>query len=142
MNIKVINNTKYPIRKKQYEIFLEQAFLCAKIKKDASLVFVDNEKMREYNKYYRKKDKPTDILTFTTEGDKNYAADIIISYEWALSEYKKIRDGIFMLIIHGTLHVKGVHHTYSEKSLRENHEKMIILYKEVIKKYKDYENKK
>ncbi len=143
MAITVRNNTKYTISEKYYKSFFRLALKEVNLEPEASLLFVDNDTIRKYNKRYRKKDSPTDIITFDYDDTNYYAGDIIISYEWVLKHSRndsKIKKEICMLIIHGVLHLKGIHHTYSDKSLKSNWDKMEKIYKEIIKKYKIYDN--
>ncbi|MBT3282626.1 rRNA maturation RNase YbeY [bacterium] len=78
---------------------------------ELSLVFIGSTKSRAFNKEYRKKDKPTNILTFPlskTEGE------IFITPEVAKRDAKKFdmkeNDFIVYLFIHGLLHLNGLKH--------------------------------
>ena len=77
-----------------------------------TVLLSNNSKMKSLNKIFRKKNKPTDILSFPIKKkiDKNffYLGDIIISFEFmnrpkkiSLPEFKKKVAKIF---IHGFLH--------------------------------------
>ena len=91
------------------------------IKKKVSLTILlsDNKNIKELNKRFRNKNKPTDILSFPSEKKFNvkkssYLGDIVISYEFmnkskALSnlEFKRKVTKIF---IHGFLHLLGYDH--------------------------------
>ncbi len=140
MSVIVINNTNFKLSQNYYRNFLRRALKELKLPNYASLIFVDNVTIKKYNKEYRKKNKPTDILTFTYD-DEHYAGDIIISYEWVRREYSKetIKENMSKLILHGLLHLKGIHHSYTPNSLKRNWEKMDKIYKEILKKKKSYE---
>lgn len=86
-----------------------------------SIVFVDDEKMREINKKYRNKDETTDVLSFAFEDNENIKynefrvlGDIYISIpkmqaqalEYELSEKKELA----FLVVHGLLHLLGYDH--------------------------------
>ena len=78
---------------------------------ELSLVFIGSTKSRAFNKEYRKKDKPTNILTFPlskTEGE------IFITPEVAKRDAKKFdmkeNDFIVYLFIHGLLPLNGLKH--------------------------------
>lgn len=133
MPIAVLNNTIYNIDTLCYKKFLHTALHVANINGDVSLVFVNDKYMKKLNKEYRDKNKSTDVLTFANE-DKECSGDIIISYEWVIKRYKEERQKriIKKLIIHSILHLKGIHHDYSEASLKENYKKMNTLYKDII----------
>jgi probable rRNA maturation factor len=76
------------------------------------LSFVGDKKIHELNKKFRKKDKPTDVLSFNYGGQ--ILGDVIISRETARRNAKeygvKYNDEIKRLVIHGTLHVLGYDH--------------------------------
>lgn len=136
MKANVFNQTNYDINLKYYKYFLYSALKVSKINGEVNLLFSNNEYIRELNKKFRNKDKATDVLTFPAgdKFDKEEGGDIVISYEWVKNEYaeKNIKKIILKLIVHSILHLKGVHHDYSEKSLKENYKKMKELYLRVI----------
>ena len=76
-----------------------------------SLAFIDEVTSQRLNKTYRKKDKPTNILSFPlskTEGE------ILICPVVVKRELKKFgrtyRQLLGFLVIHGCLHLKGMRH--------------------------------
>ena len=133
MKANVFNETDYNINLNYYKYFLSNALKVAGIKGEVNLLFSDDKYIRELNKKFRNKNKSTDVLTFPA-GDIEDGGDIIISYEWVKNRYeeKNIKKTIIKLIIHSILHLRGVHHDYSEKSLKENYKKMKELYLKVI----------
>ncbi|MBU0612253.1 rRNA maturation RNase YbeY [Patescibacteria group bacterium] len=100
-----------------------------------SLVFVGKKKSQELNRTYRKKDKPTNILSFPyskTEGE------IIICPAIVKREAKKFdksfHDFMGFLVIHGMLHLKGMKHSskmereekkYDQKYFHRNRHRVI-----------------
>ncbi len=90
---------------------------------EISILFTDNENIRILNTAYRKKNKPTNVLSFSMrEGTpvpfNNILGDIVISVEYAKEEAKDLeidmRDRIIQLVIHGTLHLLGYDHIKDE----------------------------
>ena len=91
------------------------------IKKKVSLTILlsDNKNIKELNKRFRNKNKPTDILSFPSEKKFNvkkssYLGDIVISYEFmnkskALSNLE-FKDKVTKTFIHGFLHLLGYDH--------------------------------
>ena len=138
MKANVFNQTNYDINLKYYKFFLSNALKVAGIKSEVNLLFSDDKYIRDLNKKFRNKDKATDVLTFPA-GDIEEGGDIVISYQWVKNRYeeKKIKKIILKLIIHSILHLRGVHHDYSEKSLKENYKKMKELYLKVISHIKN-----
>ena len=146
MKANVFNQTDYDIDLKYYKYFLSNALKVSGINGEVNLLFSNDNYIRELNKKFRNKDKATDVLTFPAgdKFDREEDGDIIISYEWVKNRYeeKKIKKTIIKLIIHSILHLIGVHHNYSEKSLKENYKKMKELYLKIILHIKNKRNKK
>ncbi|NLT95804.1 MAG: rRNA maturation RNase YbeY [Clostridia bacterium] len=110
---------------------------------EISLVFTDDEGIRELNKTYRGKDEPTDVLSFalleTGEGEMAIVdgeeelllGDIIISLETAsrqAEEYGHSLDReIAYLMVHGLLHLLGYDHMTEEdkKIMRQREEELL-----------------
>lgn len=138
MKANVFNQTNYDINLKYYKFFLLNALKVAGINGEVNLLFSDDKYIRDLNKKFRNKEKATDVLTFPA-GDVEEGGDIVISYQWVKNRYeeKKIKRIILKLIIHSILHLRGVHHDYSEKSLKENYKKMKELYLKVISHIKN-----
>ncbi|WP_300758069.1 rRNA maturation RNase YbeY [uncultured Brachyspira sp.] len=142
MKVNVFNETDYDIDIKYYKYFLYNSLIVSGVKGDVNLLFCDDEYIKKLNNDFRNKDKATDVLTFPM-GDADEGGDIVISYEWVKNRYSedKIKKTVLKLIIHSVLHLKGIHHNYSKKSLMENNEKMKELYYRVIKYIKDNRKK-
>ena len=91
-----------------------------KKKQEFSILLTNNKKMRNLNNKFRKKNIPTDVLSFPLKdkGKKNiYIGDIAISYEIIKQRAKKTNfflefDKIW---IHGYLHLIG----YDHKNLKD-----------------------
>lgn len=87
---------------------------------DAGLVLalVDNRTIAQLNRQYRKKDGPTDVLSFPHhEADAEgrfYLGDIIISVPQAAEQSERLKHSLEMelsiLTIHGFLHLLGFKH--------------------------------
>ena len=80
-------------------------------KYELSIALVSEKKSREINKKYRKKDKPTNILSFVLT--KN-SGEIILCPTLIKKEIKKFNRTfpklMGFLVIHGMLHLKGYDH--------------------------------
>ena len=79
-----------------------------------TLLFYNNQNIKKLNKKFRKKNKPTDILSFPFEKKFNvkknlYLGDIVISYEFINIPIKKtnleFKDELIKTFIHGFLHL-------------------------------------
>jgi len=96
----------------------DQAELC--------LVLVNNTKIRKLNAKFRKKDYPTDVLSFPA-GDQlpegaPILGDVVISVEEAKAQSKERRrtlnEEMVTLLIHGIVHLLGYDHERSSKDAR------------------------
>ena len=91
---------------------------------ELSLVLVGNRQIRRLNARYRRKDEPTDVLSFPLgeklPSGKTVLGDVIISVEQAKKQAaennKKLAAEMETLLIHGILHLLGFDH---ERSLKE-----------------------
>lgn len=96
---------------------------------EVSVVFTDNEQIKKLNKKYRKKNKPTDVLSFPL--DDNLLGDIIISIERAREQAEEYghsdRREISYLFVHGLLHLFGYEHDNEtdKKQMRKKEERIL-----------------
>ena len=83
---------------------------------ELSVLFCDDAAIRELNRQWRGKDKPTNVLSFPTEGPgaEVMLGDIAIAYgtvrREAEAEGRPIADHVSHLVIHGALHLLGEDH--------------------------------
>lgn len=86
---------------------------------EISLLFADDETVRDLNKTWRGQDKPTNVLSFPAEVPPGHPGprplgDIVLAYETvareAAEERKEFRDHAAHLVIHGVLHLLGHDH--------------------------------
>ena len=96
-----------------------------------NVVFVNDTYIQALNKSYRKKDTPTDVLSFNYGGDSKLIGEIYISIDTAkrqAKEYKHtLQDELAKLFVHGVLHIHGYdHETEKEyKIMAELEEKVL-----------------
>ena len=87
-----------------------------------SVAFVDEKTSQEINRKYRKKNKPTNVLSFSlgkNDGEIILCPDVI---EKETAKFGKTFRNLFgFLVIHGMLHLEG--HEHSSKLGREEMEK-------------------
>jgi len=76
-----------------------------------SILLTNNRKMKNLNLKFRKKNKPTDVLSFSLK-NKNYIGDIAISYEIINKRSKKTNFFIEFdkMWVHGYFHLIGYDH--------------------------------
>ena len=109
-----------------------------------TLLLSNNKNIQKLNKLFRKKNKPTDILSFPLTkkvrvSKQTYLGDIIISYNFINKpeslNTKLFKEKVIKIFIHGFLHLLGFDHKKNKdyiKMLKEEGQ----LYKSVISKTK------
>ena len=107
-----------------------------------TLLLSNNKNVKKLNKYFRNKNKSTDILSFPSSkniriSNNTYLGDIIMSYEYLdkpkSQNLKLFNEKVIKLFIHGFLHLLGFDHKKNNdyyKMLTEED----ILYKHVKSK--------
>ena len=98
-----------------------------------TVLLSNNHNIKKLNKFFRKKNKPTDILSFPLEKKikikKNtYLGDIIISYNYLdkprSQNLKSFKEKVTKIFIHGFFHLLGFDHKknkdYSKMTREEN----------------------
>jgi len=104
---------------------------------ELNIVFIEKDEISQLNKKFRKKDKPTDVLSFSYQGDcmefnmqKGFktAGEIIISPEVASDNIQpgkifpkadwNFNKEIALLIIHGILHIFEYDHESKEDGIK------------------------
>ncbi len=108
---------------------------------EVSVVFTDDEYIRELNRQYRGLDKATDVLSFAlAEGEEpdvvdgpeeTLLGDIVISLETAVRQAEEFGHGLerelAYLTVHGMLHLSGYdHETEAEKAEMRAQEELIL----------------
>jgi probable rRNA maturation factor len=100
---------------------------------EIAITFVDDEEIAEMNAHYRRKPRPTDVLSFAqSEGEEFPGAfeysdedaetpddfvtlgDVVISIQTAWKQaqerHHSLEDEVAFLAVHGTLHLMGYDH--------------------------------
>ena len=91
--------------KRKVSFLLEKEDLNIKI---LGIIFLDNEKIVEYNKRYLGKNCPTDVLSFPLQkGEGEILISVERAKEQAPSFGTSLEEEIYLLIIHGLLHLIG-----------------------------------
>ena len=84
----------------------------ARLKGDFTILLADNKTLRALNRDFRGKDKPTNVLSFPSDGP--YRGDIAIAYGVTAAEAKvagkTLPSHAMHLVVHGVLHLAGYDH--------------------------------
>jgi probable rRNA maturation factor len=81
-----------------------------------NILLTDNREIRDLNRTFRKKDEPTDVLSFPAIGEAgdDFAGDIAISVEYAARSAERfqleLQQELKILILHGLIHLSGHDH--------------------------------
>ncbi len=119
--IEILNRQrKHPVRTKAFKRLLGE--LSARYRladPEITLAFVGERAMRTLNRKFRKKDRPTDVLSFPL-GEKGadgkfYLGDIVIAVPVAFRQCRvkghSLDRELRLLTIHGFLHLVGYDHS-------------------------------
>lgn len=94
---------------------------------ELSIVLADNAFIRQLNKEWRGKDKPTNVLSFP-QGEPELLGDVILAHETIATEAeeqnKAFADHLKHLVVHGVLHLLG--HDHEEDDEAETMERLEI----------------
>ncbi len=96
---------------------------------NVSIALVGEKKIKEINKKYRKKEKVTDVLSFSyCQLDDFYKDRILGEIIICPSQVKKEKKELIRVLIHGVLHLLGYDHEKSKKEaeIMEKKEKEYI----------------
>lgn len=112
-NIKEINNEK--VENIVKNVLLKEA---KEGNYEINIMITDNNTIKKYNEEYRKKEGPTDVLSFEYGLDEEVIGDIILSVErieeQAPNFGNSFEDEFFYILIHGVLHICGYDHIEEE----------------------------
>jgi probable rRNA maturation factor len=96
--------------------FLNRARLAIDLRGEVDILLANDSALRQLNKTFRGKNKPTDVLSFPAPSAfaKKHAGDLAISLDTAsrqaLTHGHTLSDEIKILILHGLLHLSGQDH--------------------------------
>lgn len=131
-----VNETKEKIGKAFFKKYVDKLYEVLKgridkklLKKDGQidLVLVGNKKIQALNKEYRRKNRPTDVISFAylevTEFEKEHGevivGDIFISTDMAKKQAREkghdLKKEMAVLFVHGLLHCFGFDHNTDEE---------------------------
>lgn len=126
-------HTRKLLSKKKCTLWLSQI---VKAETTLTIRIVDEAESQSLNNQYRKKNEPTNVLSFLIN-DKPLLGDIILCHsvikKEALAQKKSIDDHYAHLVIHGYLHLIGFDHTKNDDALTMENKEIAVLKKLGIK---------
>ncbi len=131
MTVFVTNKTRFKISPHLIEKAFKNTLKITKkrIRKNLSVVIVNNKEIKKINKLYRQKERATDVLTFSFLGrDKHFQVmedvigEIFISAEMAKKQAQEasssFKKEIILLFVHGFLHILGYNHKTRKEAFK------------------------
>ncbi|MFO7766434.1 MAG: rRNA maturation RNase YbeY [Pelovirga sp.] len=107
---------KRPLRKVAQRIL----DICGKSEAELSILILDNEGIRQINRDYLQRDRPTNVISFAmqeghgTGVQPHLLGDVVISAERAASDAAAAKipfeHELWFLLVHGILHLLGYDH--------------------------------
>ena len=86
-------------------------------RKSLTVALADDKRVRGLNARDRKKDKPTNVLSYPS-GEKSFLGDVVLARQTVWREAKEQKktpaDHLVHLVVHGTLHLLGHDHETSD----------------------------
>lgn len=135
--IEINNLTKFRVGKKEFSTVAKIVLRGEnKVLKTLSLAFVDKEEMQKLNKAFRKKNRPTDVLSFELN-NADCIGEIVICPEVVVENAKKFgmisKKEMIKVFIHGILHLLGYDHEKTEKEATIMEQKQEFYLSKILK---------
>lgn len=109
----ILEHDEAGIRERSLTLFAARARRAMKLRGEVNIRITSSAEMRELNRRFRKKNTPTDVLSFPSSIPK-LAGDIAISAELATANAAGLGHSteteLKVLILHGLLHLAGYDH--------------------------------
>jgi probable rRNA maturation factor len=94
----------------QLQRFVRRAQLLARVKGEVDVLISNNQRLRDLNRRFRRKDKPTDVLSFPRPAGGDIAISAQIARENSARYGHGLSDELKILVLHGMLHLAGHDH--------------------------------
>jgi probable rRNA maturation factor len=109
-----------PLNRRELAEFARRAMQAAGSSGTVSVLLTNDERLRELNRQFRKKNRPTDVLSFPAvdwggeASGRQEAGDLAISLDTAARQAEafghSLATEVKVLILHGALHLAGFDH--------------------------------
>ena len=115
LTVVVTSHTRHPVRTPGLAAWLA-GVAPARARGEVSLAFVGDRAIRALNRRHRRKDVPTDVLSFPAD-DPGFLGDIVIAEGVARRQARRAGHGFGVearvLALHGLLHLLGYDHEHA-----------------------------
>ncbi len=123
----ILEHADEDIRERALALFAGKARRAVRLRGEVSVRITSSREMRELNRRFRRKNKPTDVLSFPSSLPK-WAGDIAISAEIAASNAAQLGHSteteLRILILHGLLHLAGYDHETDDGEMQAREAKL------------------
>ena len=123
----ILEHDTKEIHRRTLALFATKASRAVGIKGELSIRLTSNAEMRKLNRRFRKKDKPTDVISFPSDVPK-VAGDIAISADIAAVNAAQLGHSVDtelkVLILHGLLHLAGYDHETDDGEMEAREAKL------------------
>ena len=110
----IFEKTMEGVSRPALERFARRAQRLARTGGEVGILIAGDRRLRELNRRFRGKSKPTDVLSFSRNGSAEAGGDIAISADYARRSARlhghSQGDELKILILHGMLHLAGHDH--------------------------------
>lgn len=133
--LKNLYDKELSFKLEELKIAIDKVIADKLIKKKIYLYLVNNDKIKELNKKFLKKDKPTNVLSFPSE-EKNILGEVFISIDFCKDESETTGLSPFELVvfyfIHSVLHLIGYDHVKDKKEEERMRKEELRIFKKIF----------
>ncbi len=129
LNLEINNQSKTPLSRKYFEKVIFETIKSSGVKifgkLDLSLAIVSEREIKKINRIYRKKNKSTDVLSFSDykKGKKDVFSEIVICHDYVKKSSKisgiSLKKELAYVFSHGVLHCLGWKHSKAMYKLQD-----------------------
>jgi probable rRNA maturation factor len=94
----------------QIQRFVRRAQTLAKVQGEVDVLISGNQRLRQLNRRFRRKNKPTDVLSFPRPSGGDIAISAPIARDNARLYGHSLAEELKILVLHGMLHLAGYDH--------------------------------
>lgn len=94
----------------QLQRFARRAQTLARVQGEVDILISSNKRLRDLNRRFRRKNKPTDVLSFPRPSGGDIAISAQIALENAQRYGHNLATELKILVLHGMLHLAGYDH--------------------------------
>ena len=94
----------------QLQRFARRAQKLAEVQGEVDILIASNKRLRDLNRRFRRRNKPTDVLSFLRPSGGDIAISAQIAFDNAQRYGHSLASELKILVLHGMLHLAGYDH--------------------------------